>query len=243
MREVREKAKLNRSVDIAIASAEARSRLFREFFPNAGPDEYDRLSALLPTNVPPHFFVGANERAATNMGPGSGLLGVFDFYQHVRAGGPWDPKATGNVIGEDWAAFGNWHFMDMALSAGFPAETARRMAGWAQRQAGTSRPEWGGPLGAFPYGDDPADQGEMTKAHMAWLERELRSRRYELLSADELRLPWPEFDIGGYDDPTGSDDPDTDTSDNGPTNPGGDYLGNDSDPAGSDAYGDRVVLP
>lgn len=39
-----------------------------------------------------------------------------------------------------------------------PTTVIDRMAGWAQQRAGTSKPEWGGPLGSAPFGDDPADQ-------------------------------------------------------------------------------------
>jgi hypothetical protein len=57
---------------------------------------------------------------------------------------------------------------DLEMSTGpgaiqFPETILLRMAGWAQGRAGTSREEWGGPLGTAPYGDDPADQAMIQK--------------------------------------------------------------------------------
>jgi len=79
------------------------------------------------------------------------------FYNQVKNGGPWDYKQSG----PQYQDFGNFNYGATGASLGgfgIPSQLLRRFAGWAQRQAGTSRPEWGTPWGQFPYGDDPADQ-------------------------------------------------------------------------------------
>jgi hypothetical protein len=48
-------------------------------------------------------------------------------------------------------------------AANIPREVLLRSAGWAQRKAGTSRPEWGKEWDKAPYGDDPNDQAWITK--------------------------------------------------------------------------------
>ena len=76
------------------------------------------------------------------------------FYNQVRNKGPWDYKQRGS----GYQDFGNFNYGATGNSFGFSDETLLRMAGWAQRQAGTSRPSWGKPWGSPPYGDDPEDQ-------------------------------------------------------------------------------------
>ena len=76
------------------------------------------------------------------------------FYEKVRGGGDWDFKQ----FDPDLPAFGNYHYGYVGFAAGYPLQILQRGAGWAQQRAGTTRPEWGTPWGAAPYGDDPADQ-------------------------------------------------------------------------------------
>ena len=76
------------------------------------------------------------------------------FYNQVGNKGPWDYKQRGS----QYQDLGNFNYGATGSSFGFPDSILLRMAGWAQRQAGTSKPEWGSPLGSAPYGDDPADQ-------------------------------------------------------------------------------------
>jgi hypothetical protein len=88
----------------------------------------------------------------------------FWFYNQVRNHGPWDYKQRG----KQYQDFGNFNYGATAASFGFPAEVARRMAGYAQRRANTSNPAWGGPLGAAPYGDDPHDQAMINAGMQYW---------------------------------------------------------------------------
>ncbi len=76
------------------------------------------------------------------------------FYNQVRNHGPWDYKQHGS----QYQDFGNFNYGATGAAFGFPDQILLRMAGWAQTQAGTSLPQWGGPWGGPPYGDDPADQ-------------------------------------------------------------------------------------
>jgi len=75
------------------------------------------------------------------------------FYNQVKNKGPWDYKQQGS----QYQDFGNFNY-GASGAAGFTSGTLLRMAGWAQRRAGTSNPAWGAPWGSAPYGDDPADQ-------------------------------------------------------------------------------------
>ena len=75
------------------------------------------------------------------------------FYNQVKNKGPWDYKQQGS----QYQDFGNFNY-GATGAAGFSSGVLLRMAGRAQRQAGTSNPAWGSPWGSAPYGDDPADQ-------------------------------------------------------------------------------------
>lgn len=79
------------------------------------------------------------------------------FKNQVRNGGPWDYKKQGS----QYQNFGNFNYGATGSAYGFPTKVLLRMAGWAQQQAGTSLPQWGNPYGDAPYGDDPADQGQI----------------------------------------------------------------------------------
>jgi RHS repeat-associated protein len=88
------------------------------------------------------------------------------FYNQVKNRGPWDYKQYGGYQNQ---AFGNFNYGAAGAANGFGSTTLKRMAGWAQTQAGTSNPNWGDPgkffgkvpvpfTGIPPYGDDPDDQ-------------------------------------------------------------------------------------
>jgi RHS repeat-associated protein len=112
---------------------------------NAKPQN-NGCAAVPPS--PPGASVDKNISTATH-------IGVVEFYNMVRNHGPWDYKQQGS----QYQNFGNFNYGATAASQGsFPTTVIDRMAGWAQQRAGTSKPEWGGPLGSAPYGDDPADQ-------------------------------------------------------------------------------------
>ncbi|RIJ84560.1 type IV secretion protein Rhs [Ralstonia solanacearum] len=81
----------------------------------------------------------------------------FWFYDQVRNKGPWDYKQQG----AQYQDLGNFNYGATGAAFGFPDTILYRMAGWAQRQAGTSKPAWGHPLGSSPYGDDPDDQEQI----------------------------------------------------------------------------------
>ena len=100
-----------------------------------------------PPLAPPGVSVDQNMREAEQHGANW-------YYDQVRNKGPWDYKQQGR----QYQDFGNFNYGATAAAWGFPHDVIQRMAGWAQQRSGTSRPEWQGPLGSYPYGDDPADQ-------------------------------------------------------------------------------------
>jgi hypothetical protein len=57
--------------------------------------------------------------------------------------------------------FGNFNFGAVGAAWGYPLDLLQRAAGAVQQRAGTSKPEFGSPLGGPPYGDDPADQQQI----------------------------------------------------------------------------------
>lgn len=79
------------------------------------------------------------------------------FYNQVRNKGPWDYKQQDSSFQD----FGNFNFGATGTALGIPSEVLQRGAGWAQQQAGTSNPAWGGPSGSYPYGDDPDDNWQI----------------------------------------------------------------------------------
>ena len=117
--------------------------------------------ADLPGATPPGTNVDDNIRAAI-VAKARGASDAW-FYNQVKNGGPWDYKQQG----AQYQDFGNFNYGATGTAFGFSEDTLTRMAGWAQTQAGTSRPEWGVPtskLGAYlgvggksPFGDDPVD--------------------------------------------------------------------------------------
>jgi hypothetical protein len=80
----------------------------------------------------------------------------ISIYQ-VPNKGPWDYKQQG----PEFQAAGNFNYGATGSAMGFPDFVLLRMAGLAQKQAGTSKPSWGSPFGFAPYGDDPADQAQI----------------------------------------------------------------------------------
>ena len=116
----------------------------------------------LPLAVPPGVSINENIKQAEVANFHN--KNSFWFYDQVRNKGPWDYKQKGN----QYADFGNFNFGATGAAFGFSEDTLLRMAGWAQKQAGTSMPEWGetpGKLEAYfgiggkpPFGDDPKDQ-------------------------------------------------------------------------------------
>lgn len=81
-------------------------------------------------------------------------LKLLWFYSRVHNKAPWDYKQHG----ERYRDFGNLHYGAIGAAADIPDWLLLRAAGAAQKKAGTSRPEFGSPLGDPPYGDDPLDQ-------------------------------------------------------------------------------------
>jgi hypothetical protein len=76
------------------------------------------------------------------------------FYGSVHNKARWDYKQKGR----QYAAYGNFNYGAVGLAAGFDEGVLLRAAGAAQVAAGTSKADYGSPVGAFPYGDDPVDQ-------------------------------------------------------------------------------------
>jgi RHS repeat-associated protein len=122
--------------------------------------------------APPGVSVNKNIAQAKAHNDGLGLDSMLWFYGQVRNKGPWDYKQ----LGRQYRDFGNFNFGATGSAVGFDALSLLRAAGWAQIQAGTSRPQWGDPgmlldpsSGRAPYGDDPRDQ-ELIKDGIAYYE-------------------------------------------------------------------------
>jgi hypothetical protein len=79
-------------------------------------------------------------------------MGPWAAYEAYRNKGFWDFKQQASR----YQAFGNWFFgFGTAQMSWTNKEMVQRLAGWAQRKAGTSRPEWN--LDGRTHGDDPYD--------------------------------------------------------------------------------------
>lgn len=76
------------------------------------------------------------------------------FYDQVRNNAPWDYTQLGGAF----QPAGNFNFGATGAALGIPDQVLYRSAGAAQMVAGTSGPQFGNPLLASPYGDDPLDQ-------------------------------------------------------------------------------------
>ena len=109
-------------------------------------------ASVSPPQSPPGVDVNYNILVARNM--------TFrEWYNAVRNGGNWDYKQKGSQY-ED---FGNFNYGATGRAVGIPAQILKRGAGWAQTRAGTSKKDWGKPLGSPPHGDDPADQKQIQR--------------------------------------------------------------------------------
>ncbi|MDK0785060.1 polymorphic toxin type 44 domain-containing protein [Clostridium perfringens] len=96
----------------------------------------------------------------------SGVANLAKFYNLVRNGSivdlknqGWDENQyyfNGKIYRKD--APGNILYGYLGKVFGFTDELLLRAAGFAQKEAGTSKPEFGDPFGNPPYGDDPYDQ-------------------------------------------------------------------------------------
>ena len=113
--------------------------------------------ASIPVAGPGIGVVRNNMKDARNYGQSRGMAlpkTYYWFYQKVRNKGPWDYKQFDPY----WAEFGNFNFGAAGYAAGILSGKLQVGAGWAQKRAGTSRPEWGIWYKDAPYGDDPTDQ-------------------------------------------------------------------------------------
>jgi RHS repeat-associated protein len=115
-----------------------------------GMSEQDKFTNQMSPSIPispPGVDIDANIEKAKGMS-------ANEFYEAVRNGGEWDYKQQGSKHQD----FGNFNYGATGKAVGFPDFVLERAAGWAQEQAGTSKPEWGHWYGSAPYGDDPDDQ-------------------------------------------------------------------------------------
>lgn len=113
--------------------------------------------ASIPVAGPGIGVVRNNMKDARNYGQSRGMAlpkTYYWFYQKVRNKGPWDYKQFDPY----WAEFGNFNFGAAGYAVGILSGILLVGAGWAQKRAGTSRPEWGIWYKDAPYGDDPTDQ-------------------------------------------------------------------------------------
>ncbi|UPG90271.1 polymorphic toxin type 44 domain-containing protein [Luteibacter aegosomaticola] len=108
-----------------------------------------------------------NLNALSNVTGGAGVaLKYRVFYELVRNKGPYDYK---QVDRSKYADYGNFHYGVVGRAAGIPSDLLLRAAGWAQTRSGNYQAENDGPLGRPPYGDDPADQEQISNG-MWWYE-------------------------------------------------------------------------
>lgn len=103
---------------------------------------------------PPGVSVTSNMMIA-RFHHGPSALTYLWFYKQVRGHGPWDYK---NQLGRKYENFGNFHYGAVGVAAGIKPEVLLRGAGFAQKSAGTSSPDFIGYKGPDAYGDDPSDQ-------------------------------------------------------------------------------------
>lgn len=103
---------------------------------------------------------------AKNLEKAEDRMGLIDFYQQVRPGGPWDYKKYSDAE-HDYEAFGNFHYGVMGRALGLSKPDLLQLAGLAQYvddrlnelhgKEGNPRAQ-GYPWWRRPYGDDPRDQ-------------------------------------------------------------------------------------
>lgn len=135
-----------------------RLELIKSMFPNV-PDAVQRYGNLIPDNIPPGVNIIENLKSSNDMGP-------WEFYESVKGKGKWDYKQQDSKYQE----FGNWAFAveSRGFSRGIvPDWIFKRGAGWAQEQAGTSKPQWGHWWGGGSFGDDPYDQRQIENGFKA----------------------------------------------------------------------------
>lgn len=150
-----------------------RTSLLSDLFPNT-PDAEKRYGNLIPKYIPFGVDIIKNHTDSADMN-----WNFARFFNSVRNKAKWDYKQQGS----QYQDFGNWAFG--VESEGFshgmlPDNFFKRGAGWAQTQAGTSKPEWGHWWGGGSFGDDPHDQTQIDNG--------LRAIR------ESLRLKAPRFD-------------------------------------------------
>jgi len=130
-----------------------------QYAQNVSPNGAAQDVGEFPPYIPPGVDIIENIKEAV-----AHKLDYPWFYDQVRNKGPWDYKQ----LDQEYADFGNFNYGATGKAAGFSEATLLRAAGWAQVQAGNSRPEWGtsvtlleallGIGGKAPFGDDPNDQ-------------------------------------------------------------------------------------
>ena len=112
-------------------------------------DSIDPLGLKPPKDIPPNVNPTKNISEASSMS-------YRQWYNAVRNKGKWDYKQQD----PKYQNFGNYNFGLTSRAVGIPGDIPNRGAGWAQKKAGTSLPEWGNPYDISPsnFGDDPEDQ-------------------------------------------------------------------------------------
>ncbi|MGD9685492.1 MAG: putative Ig domain-containing protein [Desulfobacter sp.] len=116
---------------------------------------------VIPYVIPPGVSIDKNISEAKEYSDSHNDISVYIwFYDKVKnnksAQNPesWDYKQ----MGWPYQAIGNFNYGATGTALGIPEEVLLRMAGLAQKMAGTSKPRYGNPAGSPPYGDDPEDQ-------------------------------------------------------------------------------------
>ena len=111
------------------------------------------------------FFIGTE-----NVDAGLILASkMFYFYNQVKNKAQWDYKQ----FGVQYEEIGNFNYGATGAAMGIDLNILLRAAGWAQRQAHTSKSEWGSPLDfnlLSSYGDDPQDQKWITRGFF-WFQK------------------------------------------------------------------------
>lgn len=141
--------------DMQGAGADQAANVTAKAMSNLLTEQQARAAHLVPQVPvkPPRVSLQQNIAQARKNGP------IWVTKDEVPNKHPWDYKQRG----AQYQNFGNFNYGVAEAAAGLPENIALRGAGWAQREAGTSQPNWGAPwdLNGGPYGDDPADQAQI----------------------------------------------------------------------------------
>jgi type VI secretion system secreted protein VgrG len=131
--------------------------------PEAGEPLLGEDGAPIPVELPPGVDLEAEIELAEEHSRFHRSAPAW-LAEMTRPGGPWDHSK----LGEQYAAYGNFHFGVVGKAMGIPEGVLLRHAGMRRKERGDAKPEWGDPGngvwgGTYPYGADPKDQETVKK--------------------------------------------------------------------------------